>query len=124
MRQWQKSPRPGWERPRTASLPAGSSERRAADPRIAASIRKAGPARRRPSTRSLGANHGETKRSAAQPIARLAPPYAVTFLTAGGFHVPLMIDGDFSFGQYSRIIRTNLPCGAGSQLLSLSAPGD
>ena len=35
-----------------------------------------------------------------------------------------MIDGSFSFGQYSRIIRTKLPAGAGSQFASLSLPGD
>jgi hypothetical protein len=34
-----------------------------------------------------------------------------------------MIDGFFSFGQYMRIIRTNLALGAGSQFDSLSAPG-
>ena len=38
--------------------------------------------------------------------------------------MPLMIDGFFSFGQYSRIIRMNLPGGAGSQLDSLSVPGE
>src|SRR5690242_627794 len=35
-----------------------------------------------------------------------------------------MIDGASVFGQYSRIIRMNLPRGAGSQLASLSLPGD
>ena len=34
------------------------------------------------------------------------------------------IDGSFSFGQYRRSIRMNLPLGAGSQLASLSLPGD
>jgi hypothetical protein len=47
-----------------------------------------------------------------------------TFFAAGGFHVPLMMKGDLSFGQYMRNIRINLSFGAGSQLLSLSAPGD
>lgn len=48
---------------------------------------------------------------------------AITF-TPGGFQVPSMIDGSVSLGQYNRIIRTNLPAGAGSQLASLSLPGD
>ena len=47
----------------------------------------------------------------------------VTFVTAGGFQVPSMIDGEVSFGQYSRNIRLNLPAGAGSQLASFSGPG-
>jgi hypothetical protein len=51
-------------------------------------------------------------------------PYQATFFAAGIFHVPLMIEGDFSLGQYMRSIRTNLPDGAGSQFDSLSAPGD
>src|SRR5262249_19837014 len=46
------------------------------------------------------------------------------FCAAGGFQVPLMIAGDFSPGQYIRIISTNLPAGAGSQFASLSGPGD
>jgi hypothetical protein len=50
--------------------------------------------------------------------------FPLTFFTAGGFHVPLIMEGDFSFGQYMRNIKTNLSFGAGSQLLSLSAPGD
>jgi len=41
-----------------------------------------------------------------------------SFWAAGGFQVPLMIEGDFSSGQYIRIISTNLPAGAGSQLAS------
>jgi hypothetical protein len=45
-------------------------------------------------------------------------------LTGGIFQVPSMIDGDFSFGQYFRSIRTNLSFGAGSQFASLSLPGD
>jgi hypothetical protein len=32
-----------------------------------------------------------------------------SFCAAGGFQVPLMIDGDFASGQYIRIISTNLP---------------
>ena len=51
-------------------------------------------------------------------------PYQATFFAAGIFHVPLMIEGDFSLGQYIRSIRTNLPDGAGSQFDSLPAPGD
>ena len=35
-----------------------------------------------------------------------------------------MIEGFFSFGQYRRSIRMNLPAGAGSQFDSLSAPGE
>jgi hypothetical protein len=49
--------------------------------------------------------------------------FPLAFFTAGGTHVPLMIDGDFSFGQYIRNIKTNWSFGAGSQLLSFSAPG-
>jgi hypothetical protein len=48
----------------------------------------------------------------------------LTFLTAGIVHVPLMIEGSFSFGQYIRSIRMNLSAGAGSQFDSLSAPGE
>ncbi len=54
----------------------------------------------------------------------VAYAFPVTFLTAGGFHVPLMMEGGFSFGQYMRNIKMNLSFGAGSQLLFLSAPGD
>jgi hypothetical protein len=32
-----------------------------------------------------------------------------SFCAAGGFQVPLMIDGDFASGQYIRIISINLP---------------
>jgi hypothetical protein len=39
----------------------------------------------------------------------------------GAFHVPLRASG---FGQYNRSTMTNGPFGAGSQLASLSAPGD
>jgi hypothetical protein len=35
-----------------------------------------------------------------------------------------MIEGGDAFGQYNRIIRTNFPSGAGSQLAVLSLPGD
>src|SRR5262245_35192010 len=42
----------------------------------------------------------------------------------GGVHEPSSTDGDFSFGQYMRIIGMNSPLGAGSQLASLSLPGD
>ena len=44
--------------------------------------------------------------------------------TGGTFHVPFRIEGDASFGQYIRSIGMNSPFGAGSQLASLSAPGD
>ena len=62
------------------------------------------------------------------PIARqdvhVAAFYQTIFFAAGGVHVPSMIEGSFSFGQYMRSIRMNLPAGAGSQFVSLSAPGD
>ena len=44
--------------------------------------------------------------------------------TAGGSQVPSRIDGSFSRGQYRRSIRMNWSWGAGSQLDSLSLPGD
>src|SRR5579871_2072630 len=47
-----------------------------------------------------------------------------TFVAAGGFQLPSMIEGGVSSGQYMRSIRRNLPAGAGSQFDSLSAPGD
>lgn len=47
-----------------------------------------------------------------------------TFTTRGGVQVPSRIDGLFSFGQYMRSIGRNAPFGAGSQLFSLSLPGD
>jgi hypothetical protein len=47
-----------------------------------------------------------------------------TFFTGGIVHEPLMIEGFFSFGQYSRSIRMKSPGGAGSQLDSLSLPGE
>src|SRR5262245_7244848 len=47
-----------------------------------------------------------------------------TSFTSGGFHVPSSSDGGFSWGQYSRIIRTNSSAGAGSQFDSLSLPGE
>src|SRR5262249_26229999 len=50
--------------------------------------------------------------------------YFSSFFTAGGFQVPSRIDGSFSFGQYIRSVRMNGPLGAGSQLASLSVPGD
>ena len=50
-------------------------------------------------------------------------PGHAAILTAGTLHVPLIIVGSVSFGQYIRSIRMNLPAGAGSQLLSLSGPG-
>jgi hypothetical protein len=46
------------------------------------------------------------------------------FSTRGGVHVPLRIEGVFSFGKYIRSIGRNSPFGAGSQLASLSAPGE
>jgi hypothetical protein len=44
--------------------------------------------------------------------------------TLGGFQVPLRIEGVLSFGQYMRNIGIKAPVGAGSQLASLSLPGD
>lgn len=48
----------------------------------------------------------------------------IAFLAAGIVHVPLMIDGSVSVGQYIRSIRMNSPAGAGSQFDSLSLPGE
>jgi hypothetical protein len=50
--------------------------------------------------------------------------YDHTFLTGGIVHVPSMIEGAFSSGQYMRSIRINLPAGDGSQFDSLSVPGE
>jgi len=44
--------------------------------------------------------------------------------TPGGLQVPLRIEGGASFGQYMRNIGMKSPVGAGSQLASLSLPGD
>jgi hypothetical protein len=44
--------------------------------------------------------------------------------TSGTFQVPSRMEGGFSFGQYSRIIRTNASAGAGNQFASLSFPGE
>jgi len=44
--------------------------------------------------------------------------------TDGGFHDLSRIDGACSFGQYIRSIGIKSPCGAGSQLASLSLPGE
>ncbi len=49
---------------------------------------------------------------------------SATLFTGGIVHVPSMIDGLLSFGQYMRSIRMNLPAGAGSQFDSLFAPGE
>jgi hypothetical protein len=48
----------------------------------------------------------------------------LTFFTCCNDRDSSIIDGSFSFGQYSQIINKNLPFGAGSQLDSLSGPGD
>ena len=48
----------------------------------------------------------------------------LTFTTCGGVHVPSRIEGLVSLGQYMRSIGRKGPFGAGSQLASLSAPGD
>src|SRR5208283_191330 len=47
-----------------------------------------------------------------------------TTLMADGCQVPSRIEGGLSFGQYMRRIRMNRSAGAGSQLDSLSFPGD
>jgi len=47
-----------------------------------------------------------------------------TLTTGGGVHVRSRIDGLFSLGQYMRSIGRRTPSGAGSQLASLSLPGD
>jgi len=49
---------------------------------------------------------------------------SLSFATPGGFQEPFRIEGDSSFGQYIRNIGMNAPFGAGSQLASLSEPGD
>jgi len=51
------------------------------------------------------------------PIFSIARQDQPAFRTAGGFQVPCRIDGAFSFGQYRRSIRTNLPFGAGRAFL-------
>ena len=58
------------------------------------------------------------------PIADIRAKGHATFLTGGIFQDPLRIEGLFSFGQYIRNIRINLPSGAGSQFDSLSVPGE
>src|SRR3954449_12435628 len=52
------------------------------------------------------------------------PALQPTRWTQGGAQLPLRIDGEVAFGQYMRSIGMKSPRGAGSQLLSLSAPGD
>ena len=47
-----------------------------------------------------------------------------TSFTSGTFQVPSSNEGGVSVGQYSRIMRMNCAEGAGSQLASLSLPGD
>src|SRR5262245_2836376 len=56
--------------------------------------------------------------------APLSTPGYCTFFTLGGVQLPSRIDGALSLGQYMRSIGMNSPFGAGSQLASLSAPGD
>lgn len=46
--------------------------------------------------------------------------YEDTRITGGGFHLPISAS---DFGAYNRMVRLNGPFGAGSQLVSLSAPG-
>jgi hypothetical protein len=58
------------------------------------------------------------------PQARSVPAADHTFFTGGIVHVPSMIEGALSSGQYMRSIRMNFPAGAGSQFDSLSAPGE
>jgi ATP-dependent DNA ligase len=52
------------------------------------------------------------------------PNPQATFFTSGTVHVPSMIEGGSSCGQYIRNISLNLPAGAGSQFASFSGPGD
>ena len=67
----------------------------------------------------LIASTGEGKES------REALTYGIIYSVAGGiFQLPSRIDGAFSLGQYIRIIRMNLPAGAGSQFDSRSLPGE
>ena len=57
----------------------------------------------------------------------MAPPVvelSVALVTFGGTQLPLMIDGLLSSGQYKRNIKMNLSAGDGSQLDSLSTPGN
>ena len=52
---------------------------------------------------------------------------AGAFFTGGGAQAPSpggRMEGAFSFGQYIRIVSRNSPLGAGSQLATLSSPGD
>ena len=49
---------------------------------------------------------------------------SVALVTFGGTQLPLMIDGLLSSGQYKRNIKMNLSAGDGSQLDSLSTPGE
>ncbi len=47
-----------------------------------------------------------------------------TFSSGGGCQLPSRIDGEVSEGPYTRRHRLNVSLGAGSQLASLSFPGD
>jgi len=47
-----------------------------------------------------------------------------TWVGAGGLQLPSVIDGAFSSGQYMRSVMLKSPSAAGSQLPSLSLPGD
>ena len=63
----------------------------------------------------------------ARPLTQAAVVSAAsqaTLLAAGTVHVPLMIDGSVSCGQYMRSINMKSPSGAGSQFDSLSLPGE
>jgi hypothetical protein len=69
--------------------------------------------------------NGKRRGARADRSAPTASPnrYGAGF-TGGIFHEPSMIDGSFSFGQYMRNIKMKRSAGAGSQLASLSLPGD
>ena len=56
--------------------------------------------------------------------ARAPTPTDSTLTAERGVQEPSMIEGSFSFGQYMRSIKMNLPAGAGSQFASLSVPGE
>jgi hypothetical protein len=45
-------------------------------------------------------------------MSRLAGSITYLAFTAGGFHVPSIMEGGFSFGQYSRSMGMNLAFGA------------
>ena len=83
-----------------------------------------GRRRRTPAKRTRGVDHGTVLRWEAELWAASVRRSQLALTTAGGVQLPSRIEGLFSFGQYMRIIAMKSPFGAGSQLDSLSAPGD